>query len=1043
MALKKLNGVIPEFCRFSGDTPHVLVVMIDEAMIQEYRKVLRSVEKDVPILHFMDTTYNMGDNLLTTITYQHPLLVREDSGHNANVPLISYLHQRRSGLDHDMSIAGAVGVIKKNIPEFLTANKIIVSDREFPHIEQFFGGSQVYCWNHLKKNLTDHLENKLHLREDYVTTLQQDFETLLRSRSLETYTERRDEYFNGKEAWQIEGVQGYYMRNLDEAIRTKAGRWYLEEIGVPIPERGQTNNPSETYNSQIAYLKTKVSENKTAPEYVVDLYIHIGDWVNDLKRGYYNVGLLRVHNDYQHLIKDKILLPAAQQRSREELIERARQYGVLDESFESVLETPIEDKNVAQLAKDVNDKGLCVQVELPGLGKVWCTTDPRTATAHITDIGRKTCTCEAKTTCHHMLAALVASGFQHDYTIPTRRKESMVRRSRSATRPGKRSIYSQKKPTREAMSHKMIHPLKKRTQSVPSITKHQGPLVMLRDEDGNPIDIDPGDLTNENDSSFNVTIESLLMQSTRVLRPPKDQRNEVNELLTDVEDQPMSRNQGLSSSTPNSTLVAGDAHFSYLVDDAVFPHSTPEEEEDVIQTSTNNVADTTSSKRTRIFDERELAPDVQEMLNKANIHPDIIYPDLTIRPEEVQINKTTNGRLTILTENNKVVVLQHVPGKGVVIFGESHADFTDITMDVAAKASSTTRVGKMTKNGKPYYYASVATKVCKKGQMLRQAESLSKRKVLPKGELKFSQKKLHCVCTSHIMSKGESITCSSCDREYHKSCIETPTQEDWKCGPCSLPFHGIPWMANSCTIDNHFTLLQLKEEECPGFRKTISNTAAGYILSQAIKDCTEGQYKSAKMRWWDNLMNKDEGAEFNLYGEVSEILHQPLSNVLNFEFTVMCSNPDCTNNEDHRPNCFIIDSDIPVTEYINDVVNGKTSICGPCRSDTDSYELITTALTFEDKNNPPPFIDFENQCDYRRPEEMFEAPKEIKIDGVDYEKRMIVLYKPEHYTSLIWYKGEMLHYDGMLQPKFRPAMPSDYLGDEKIMMQYLTYVRKK
>jgi hypothetical protein len=66
-------------------------------------------------------------------------------------------------------------------------------------------------------------------------------------------------------------MKKYFDDYLDNDIKARAGRWYLETLNLPDAQQGLTNNPAESLNNLYANLR-KDDPQKMLATLVVDLH---------------------------------------------------------------------------------------------------------------------------------------------------------------------------------------------------------------------------------------------------------------------------------------------------------------------------------------------------------------------------------------------------------------------------------------------------------------------------------------------------------------------------------------------------------------------------------------------------------------------------------------------------------------------------------------------------------------------------------------------------------------------------------------------------
>lgn len=452
----RVAEAFPNYIRELSAVPdHHLYVLVNQETLEHYRTVLRNLPEGHITQYQMDTSFNFNNKYLTTLSYICPIFVRPETANNKatmpTIPLFSFVHQRKTDFDHRKAFFIAKEVITNVIPEWETYPKLLVTDREFRGNDYLPNARHVYCWNHLKKNLDYYAYNNLHLNEDIRRQASRDFVGMIRSRTLETYEDRLR---NASNTWPAE-LHRYYMRNLDQPVRERAGRWYLDELGLEDTRYGLTTNAAESLNHIYAQFREPAQKLQTH-ELIIELKVMDDDLARECTRAYYSQGKFAVRREYAHLVQPTSAMPAFAQRSTKEIIEElAAERRTEEEELEKEIEREqqADAKEVpeyARLAKDIVDSNsiACVKID----NQRYYTIKERDGNIVNLNLETSTCSCGSKNVCHHMIATRVHVGLQSHYEYPKGAKKYPVGKDKK----GKQPTHGRKQPTRSDGLHEAI-----------------------------------------------------------------------------------------------------------------------------------------------------------------------------------------------------------------------------------------------------------------------------------------------------------------------------------------------------------------------------------------------------------------------------------------------------------------------------------------------------------------------------------------------------------------------------------------------------------
>lgn len=225
--------------------PRIIVHLLPRPLLDSLDHLLK-VNSEPTMLHY-DTVFNIGDFYLSTLTYRHGIFIG-----NPIIPCAYFIHSRRFHCDH-LSFLEAV---TDAVHSLLSKRVIIVTDREFKVSSIFPVGAHVLCWNHLETDLYWYLKSKCNCSPEDINYFVNVFRGLMNN--CETEKEFDSEWSEVKENPKFLSSQKicqYFEGNLIPSFKLHASIWTLKNAGVPKPENGITNNPSESMNAVLHRLQ--------------------------------------------------------------------------------------------------------------------------------------------------------------------------------------------------------------------------------------------------------------------------------------------------------------------------------------------------------------------------------------------------------------------------------------------------------------------------------------------------------------------------------------------------------------------------------------------------------------------------------------------------------------------------------------------------------------------------------------------------------------------------------------------------------------------
>lgn len=329
----------------------------------------------------------------------------------------------------------------------------------------------MYCWNHQRQNIAQKAD-KLHLPRGDKQLVDQDVVRFLKHNSEATYLADKEETFQNSPHWNTpQGLrlQTYFNRYKDNKIINHCGTWKLREFGVEKPEMGLTNNPAETLNSQLAFMKGGRGKNMVSmDDATLKQYYWEKGLNHQVQAAYYGQGDFQLLDRYAHLARDPATMPASYCMTPEEMKMSMKKELEPKESDEHEFMPPVvskELKGVSKLAQDIVERGTYKMVDI---GDSQCCAIKVNKDNFMVDLTERTCSCRSTTICCHMLAAQVASGLKDDYSLPETKKSKATEGTKPVHFiPGRRSVHGTKKPTKRDLVSTAINPPSYVIKSVP------------------------------------------------------------------------------------------------------------------------------------------------------------------------------------------------------------------------------------------------------------------------------------------------------------------------------------------------------------------------------------------------------------------------------------------------------------------------------------------------------------------------------------------------------------------------------------------------
>ena len=143
-------------------------------------------------------------------------------------------------------------ILRLSLP-LLAAKKILmVTDREFDFSDIFTQCLNVFCWNHLERDLHFYLKNSANCKPSEISYYANAFKELMIAESEDEFNKV---WNNTKASFTNQTVLKYFEQRLIQTFKEHSSVWKLREMGLPNAENGLTNNPSESMNAVLHSLQ--------------------------------------------------------------------------------------------------------------------------------------------------------------------------------------------------------------------------------------------------------------------------------------------------------------------------------------------------------------------------------------------------------------------------------------------------------------------------------------------------------------------------------------------------------------------------------------------------------------------------------------------------------------------------------------------------------------------------------------------------------------------------------------------------------------------
>ena len=429
------KGKRTHFVRELQTRPHIYAILMTEIAVTEFYRSVSNLPPGKKVQLHYDTTFDISKQCYASLLCYRSETLRGRRVHEGTqntsliVPLVVFLHEKRDEVSHEQLFLHVDLFMDKCAPKtpgtvkFTEIPKVLITDREFDTL-RLLNTEKVFCWNHLRQNIKHKVsstDNCVEVQAD-ARELQNDFEQLLRSNTLNTYQARRDQFLGSQRWLRNPRFAQYFMTHMNASIENHSGKWNLERLELPFhPQNGITNNPSETFNS---YLKIFQGDEKFKVHKAIMFFKSVLDWYDaNTEAAYHNLGQYRLKDEHYAREKPRGTYRGERLKTTEQLMEE------LVATFQRATPQPEETEvdEAQEISTDSEDDPVSCEAK-------WINAQPQrpifiNETGSFQVRGRdgsrqlvelqpnKYCTCMAHSLCPHVLACMVITRERPNYTL--------------------------------------------------------------------------------------------------------------------------------------------------------------------------------------------------------------------------------------------------------------------------------------------------------------------------------------------------------------------------------------------------------------------------------------------------------------------------------------------------------------------------------------------------------------------------------------------------------------------------------------------------
>lgn len=414
----------PDFVRLFVLVPRLLVYILHKNLKEQLSDAV-TYAKNSTVQLLYDTTFNLGDFYVSPLIFRHTMFVGEKI-----VPVAFLIHDRKFQDDHEKFFR----FVSEECP-FLKKGKIVfITDREFRLNNIFPEAKQLYCWNHLIKNVDRWLVQHgvdAKKRNAYIS----DMYRLLKQDSLENFMALKNEKIM---EWSDEFAK-YFESRLEDDFKNHASRWILEPLGLYSPTSGITSNAAESFNN---ILKSWQNWREMPLDCnVLSLLFLCNFYDREIQRGLHGQGEFHLKDGIKP--RDVHYLPNQQVLSATKILDFVQKEAMDKNMYPHEIETSIPTDPYLALKAQARNIVLSNQIHLDVPMQVFLVKSAKeNDPPFCIKLNPEKCTCKSPNTCAHILAARMASGLE---TVINKKNPNMALIRRNSMK-----VVSKKKSGRKA-----------------------------------------------------------------------------------------------------------------------------------------------------------------------------------------------------------------------------------------------------------------------------------------------------------------------------------------------------------------------------------------------------------------------------------------------------------------------------------------------------------------------------------------------------------------------------------------------------------------
>lgn len=385
IGLHLINEEIPDFIQSMQTLPDFIVIISSKQTCKQFEEVSKLNGCTI----FYDTTFNLGDFYVSALSYKHPLFQG-----GPVIPLMYHIHHFKKKEVHQ-EFFRRCRMICPSVSEM-----IIVTDREAAIIygikQELPSCIHIYCWNHIQRDVKHWVEKKKNSTPGDVELYVSHIWDLLDSDDLDSFGHK----LNAMSVhWSAE-FKNYFSRHLLEDIKQSA-KWVLLKLGIYTPRSGITQNAAESFNEVLKRFLGR--EEVKLQVLVLSLYRLDMFYQQEITRGFCGLGNYVLCDEFvaAYSADPSTVAPEVIEIDLEKIpyIFENRDFKV----GQSITEKPCTTFGVAKLLVMEGKVTLVPQQQA-----FLCTGPKRSSVVKL--FPKQSCTCNVKTNCQHIMAALLSIG---------------------------------------------------------------------------------------------------------------------------------------------------------------------------------------------------------------------------------------------------------------------------------------------------------------------------------------------------------------------------------------------------------------------------------------------------------------------------------------------------------------------------------------------------------------------------------------------------------------------------------------------------------